>query len=212
MVRRLMAPALDASDALDTWWTGIFEHDKAEDVDLRLGELLNEIKFSDHASIVLVSHSNLIRALLSRRLHSSVRSAKPELARQAGECKLANCTVLRLELDFRKDLSECIVDIAAVFDGQFEASKPKVGVLQQKRSRTPPRRPKTNVRQASSPLVGRGAAADVAQRQKRSSSEAPKVSGTLVATGFAGNGARAPLSVVGEEDELNPLKTETMEV
>ena len=53
---------------------------KTNDGDVNAGvmsELLNEIKFSDARKLVVVSHSNLIRALLGRRLHSTVRSATP---------------------------------------------------------------------------------------------------------------------------------------
>ena len=122
VVKRLTAPSLDVSDALDRWWTGFFEYDRAEDVDMRLNELLNEVKFSEDSSIVIVSHSNLIKAVLSRRLHTSVRTKKPSLAREAAESKLANCNVVKVDLDFSLDITECIVDFALAFDSRFEES------------------------------------------------------------------------------------------
>jgi len=131
IVGRLLRPVLDASDASDEWWTGAFDKDKREDVDVRLNELLNSIKFAPASTIILVSHSNFFKYLLGRRLHKDLRARKPELARAAAELKMKNCALVRLEMDFSEDLNHCIVDMEPLFaddmgtvDGAFER-KPK---------------------------------------------------------------------------------------
>lgn len=97
-------------------------------MDLRLNELLNSIKFSKSSSLVLVSHSNLFRALLGRRLSNQFRQDSPELTKDAGDLKMKNCGLIRLELDFSLDLSQCIVELVPIFcdeSGVFEKEKVK---------------------------------------------------------------------------------------
>jgi hypothetical protein len=82
---------------------------------VRLNELLNAVKFAEASTLVLVSHSNMYRALLGQRLHQRLRVLKPELTRDAGALKMRNCAVVRLELDFTQDLANCIVAMAPLF-------------------------------------------------------------------------------------------------
>jgi hypothetical protein len=84
-------------------------------VNVRLSELLNAIKFAEASSLVLVSHSNLLRALMKRRLHPSLRLAQPFLAEAAGLRKLQNCALVKLELDFAQDLSHCVMALEPMF-------------------------------------------------------------------------------------------------
>jgi len=82
---------------------------------MRLNELLNAVKFAEASTVVLVSHSNFLRALMGRRLHSSLRAEQPTLAQMAGAQKLKNCALVRLELDFTQDLSASIVALEPMF-------------------------------------------------------------------------------------------------
>lgn len=122
-VAQLMATKMDFNDAVDCWWTAALQADKDDDVDERINELLNDIRFSQARSIILVSHSNLFRALLKRRASPTLKDGpKGGLARQCGKVKLDNCSMVRLELDFTEALSECIVDVDLILGARFEAS------------------------------------------------------------------------------------------
>ena len=96
---------------------------------MRLNELLNAIKFSSGETLVLFSHSNILKELMGRRVNKELRAAKPDLTRTAGKCKLNNCSVVRLDLDFTMDLAHCIVGLEPLFvrDGSdaFERHKAK---------------------------------------------------------------------------------------
>ena len=91
-------------------------------VNMRLNELLNAVKFAEASTVVLVSHSNLLRALMGRRLHPSLRDEKPALTQIAGAQKLKNCAIVRLELDFTQDLSNGVMALEPMFVDQPEAA------------------------------------------------------------------------------------------
>ena len=158
-VDQLMRPKLDTRDAHDEWWTGAFASDHKEDVDVRLNELLNAIKFASGSTLVLVSHSNICRALLGRRVLHDLTAAKPELTASAKAHKMKNCAMVRIELDFTRDLRDCIVDMEPLFvenGDAFERKHPRRGA-------SPARQP-SGARGLSLPRKGSSASFLLSQR------------------------------------------------
>mmetsp|Transcript_2882 Transcript_2882/g.3301 ORF Transcript_2882/g.3301 Transcript_2882/m.3301 type:complete len:217 (-) Transcript_2882:205-855(-) len=116
---------IDFNDTEDMWWTSSTAADDTNDINMRLNELLNTIKFSRSSNIVLVSHSNLFRALFDRRTHPRLKSSDESVALKAGTVKMNNCAMMRVELDFRLKITDCIVDMQLVFGSSFEDTSPK---------------------------------------------------------------------------------------
>lgn len=82
---------VDAGDAAAPWWSENAEDGPA--VERRLGDLLGSLCFSPAESSILVTHSNLLRALFRAE-------APPDIADAFGHRKLDNCGVVAIEVDF----------------------------------------------------------------------------------------------------------------
>jgi len=88
-----MLAAFDASTAQGRWWSGFREPRAA--MRARLGRLLR----SGHGSQVLVSHCMLIRQLFIDFASPNFEVRQPDWLTQVRTRSLANCGVLRLQLD-----------------------------------------------------------------------------------------------------------------
>jgi len=196
IVDSLLSPKLDAGDALDEWWTSAFNKDKTEDVDVRLNELLNSIKFSQSSSLVLVSHSNLFRALLGRRVANTLRDRSPELCKEAADHKMRNCAVIRLEIDFSLDLTQCITELIPLFCDEFGVFESKEKAMLEKS-----RHSASRSRHASSPPRSSAPASTLSETEGTSSFGRSQSSFTL--QGNSGGGSGPQGSMMKKASSLN---------
>ena len=91
--------ALDDLEARSRWWSaGPEGASGVAGVSQRLGDLFDQLRYSNAETIVLVGHSHLFRELL--KLHLCDSKIDPGLAADLRKKKLSNCGVARLELDF----------------------------------------------------------------------------------------------------------------
>ena len=68
------------------------EAESKEQLRLRMEELVQQIRYAPHETIVLVGHSHFFRALFQRYLHADVARKEPELAKQLCEEVAARAT------------------------------------------------------------------------------------------------------------------------
>ena len=99
---RLNRVELDLSDVQNQWWLGSKESEQA--VAERMEELLCQIRFSPHGSLVLVGHSHYFREMCRRcrapacTIHDAAGSAVDAADLEAK--KLSNGGIAKLELDW----------------------------------------------------------------------------------------------------------------
>ncbi|KAL1520503.1 hypothetical protein AB1Y20_022082 [Prymnesium parvum] len=113
---QVVAPAVDHLEAERRWWEHSSETEQM--VGERIDALLEQVRHSAEASIVLVGHSYFFRQLLRAQLHPSFAQRFPERARALTEGKLAHCAIACCELDFDAD-AHVVVEatvLRAVFD------------------------------------------------------------------------------------------------
>ena len=82
------------------WWVASVE--SKEQVKLRIEELIHQIHYSPHDTIIVVGHSHFFRAMFQRFLHSEVQRRSPDLARILCEDVLPNCGVASCQFDFTR--------------------------------------------------------------------------------------------------------------
>ena len=107
--------SFDDIEVRGRWWSaGPEAATGAAGVQQRLGDLLDQIKYSPAETVVLVGHSHFFRELLRAQLDPSFAEREPTLTAQLKSRKLSNCGVARLELDFEAAPSTPIVDVRLV--------------------------------------------------------------------------------------------------
>eukprot|EP00316_Scyphosphaera_apsteinii_P020048 CAMPEP_0119331740 /NCGR_PEP_ID=MMETSP1333-20130426/81294_1 /TAXON_ID=418940 /ORGANISM="Scyphosphaera apsteinii, Strain RCC1455" /LENGTH=625 /DNA_ID=CAMNT_0007341413 /DNA_START=54 /DNA_END=1931 /DNA_ORIENTATION=+ len=112
-LERLKQLGVDPLEVQEAWWCDGVESESQ--LDARLLELMDQIRFADASSIVIVAHSHLFRAIFKRFLHPTVFHRSPELAQRLQSTSVPNGTVLDCELDFMcspfllKNVSEIVV-------------------------------------------------------------------------------------------------------
>ena len=76
----------------------------------RQQDLLRKLMFTEAQSIVVVGHSLYIRKLFDQYVSGSSKEGENgDLMRDLGKFKLANCAVVKCEMDFTFGLDGCIV-------------------------------------------------------------------------------------------------------
>ena len=102
------------------WWSTNPEPEK--EYMARIDELLTQLQYSPHDSILLVAHSDTLQELLRSHLHEDARETHAELVAQlaskdgAPPCSLVCCT-----LDFRRGNAKPITDLALLGDALRKA-------------------------------------------------------------------------------------------
>jgi len=97
----------------EQWWTEGSAETK-EQVQARMREFMTQLLYSPDHNIVVVGHSHFFRAVLAGYMSEEFREQDPEFAKKLASAKLANCGVLRLELDPARG-----VDGGPIVDAKF---------------------------------------------------------------------------------------------
>lgn len=95
--------ALDDTEVQSKWWSTVPEG--KEGVSQRMAALVRQIQYSSAEVILLVGHSHFLRELMKEQLRDNFVSKEPALAAQLKKCKLSNCGIARLDLEFDDDVA-----------------------------------------------------------------------------------------------------------
>ena len=108
------AAAVDTAEVESQWWSGSAEGDReyAE----RLRELLAQVQYSSHDSIVIVGHGELFQQLLADHAHPAVRERQPGAIDALLSEPIAHCAVVWCCLDFQRGAARPITDVAVMSD------------------------------------------------------------------------------------------------
>ena len=85
---------MDHNDAVGQWWTGREDIDSKEEVDERMTDFFDAMRFDPSDVCVVVTHSLFIREMLGRFVSPAFEAAAPVLVRRMREHKLENCGCL----------------------------------------------------------------------------------------------------------------------
>jgi len=105
-MRGLQAVSIDQSEVAEPWWSEQPESD--EQMDVRIGTLLQQIKHAPADAIVVVGHSHFYRAFCQRVLHPVLRRRETEMVDRLQTTSIPNGTLLCLELDFDREPYVCV--------------------------------------------------------------------------------------------------------
>jgi broad specificity phosphatase PhoE len=101
---------LEPFDAADLWWTPGVNSDDAQAVNLRFESFLGALRYHvpGRCKLIVVTHSNFIRAFCARYTTAQARVRAPLLEKLATS-RLANATVVALDISFASpdDTSQC---------------------------------------------------------------------------------------------------------
>ena len=118
--KALSAVPLDLSQVQNRWWLGSKESE--QHVGERIEELVSQVRFSPHSSIVLVGHSHYFREVL-RRCRSPAGCTLTDAAgitidpADADAKKLSNAGIARLDFDFTSE--KPITSVRLLFNTQL---------------------------------------------------------------------------------------------
>ena len=97
-MRALEQLQLTLSEVERTWWASLPETDREHQA--RVQEILTQVQYSPHDSIVLVAHTGLFVELASRHAAPHVREQQPGVLRALAAGQVAPCAVAWFALDF----------------------------------------------------------------------------------------------------------------
>lgn len=98
----VVRPVIDSNDAQEEWWTALEIQESKGDVNLRLKELWNYLRYSsgekqeDASAVILVGHSHFFRQMMREYLSAEYREKEPEWTTDLDEKKLDNAACLRI--------------------------------------------------------------------------------------------------------------------
>lgn len=120
-VDAIMKTHLHVNDAQLPWWTPQSTFDSKADVDKRVDEVLNFIRYEEFETAIFVGHSLFFKRLCSRHVSHELLRNRPELAANLKKHKLSNATVLAATIRFSDDKSTRprIKDAELMFGGRF---------------------------------------------------------------------------------------------
>jgi broad specificity phosphatase PhoE len=103
--QEVLKPTIDFNDAQEQWWTALEVQESKSDVNLRLKELWNYLRYGtekDHVTqedasvVILVGHSHYFRQLLRENLSPEYREREMEWTTELSQKKLDNAACLRI--------------------------------------------------------------------------------------------------------------------
>ena len=105
---------VDASEVEVPWWHMDGSGESDEDVERRVRGLARQILFSDAETIVIVTHSLLIREIFATLLAPSFCDREPQLSSRLQREKVRNCELVRCVFDFGQQGAACLMPIVQV--------------------------------------------------------------------------------------------------
>lgn len=114
---------MDHNDAVGQWWTGREDIDSKEEIDERMTDFFDSMRFDPSDVCVVVTHSLFIREMLGRFVSPAFEAAAPVLARRMREHKLENCGCLGIDVVFDDAGTPAVVDAKLMFGSDFVGGK-----------------------------------------------------------------------------------------
>eukprot|EP00908_Phaeocystis_cordata_P003897 Transcript_14274.p2 GENE.Transcript_14274~~Transcript_14274.p2 ORF type:complete len:265 (-),score=144.16 Transcript_14274:1001-1795(-) len=105
---------LNIAEVERAWWSSLPETDK--EYQQRAQELLTQVQFSPHDSIVLVAHTGLFVELAARHAAEDVREQQHGTLRALAAGQVEPCAVAWFSLDFNQAGSRPVTDVALLND------------------------------------------------------------------------------------------------
>lgn len=120
-VEAIMKTKIHENDAQLPWWTPPSTFDSKGDVDKRIEEVLNFIRYEDFETAIFVGHSLFFKRLCSKHVSAELERNRPELANNMKKHKLSNASMLAVTLRFsdNKAVRPRIKDAELMFGGRF---------------------------------------------------------------------------------------------
>jgi broad specificity phosphatase PhoE len=115
--KQFMVP-MDVHDAGTEWWTRTEDQDSKEEIENRLLDFLNTVRYTPGESIIAVGHSLFSRELCRRFQSTEFAKANPAIAKLMRKKKLNNGACLALEMDFSGSRPR-ILDAELMFGSSF---------------------------------------------------------------------------------------------
>jgi broad specificity phosphatase PhoE len=110
---------MDYFDAFGQWWTAREDIDVKEEVDERMTDFFDTMRFDPSDTCVVVTHSLFIRETLARFTSPALEASAPVLSRRMREHKLENCGVLGVDVVFDEAGTPAVVDAKLMFGSDF---------------------------------------------------------------------------------------------
>lgn len=118
VTRWMDAVEVNLGDATAPWWTPGNTYDSEKNIQSRIEDWLDFVRFHEAQTPVFVGHSLFFKAFYSRRMSAAFKRAKPELAAKMAKHKLGNAVMMYVEVDFSGKTPE-ITDAHILFGGGF---------------------------------------------------------------------------------------------
>jgi len=109
---------VNVGDAASEWWTPGNTYESAAQVETRVQDWLDFVRYHEAETPIFVGHSLFYKAFYSKRMSAGFKAAKPELAAKLAKHKLGNAVLMYVEVDFSGEVPE-IADAHILFGGGF---------------------------------------------------------------------------------------------
>jgi len=108
-LEQIEASELDTVEAEARWWSDKTESER--DFQARVAELVSQIRYSPHESLVLVTHDDVFHELLGRHTHTSAHVRQGPLLKQMTSGSVPSCQLLWCCMDFGREHAQPITDV-----------------------------------------------------------------------------------------------------
>eukprot|EP01041_Mallomonas_annulata_P006382 gene6382-12905_t len=126
---RFMKTPIHINDANMPWWTPQSMSDSKEEVQRRVDDFLNFIRYSEVDTPIFVGHSLFFKAMYNCRISKALEANRPELAANMKKYKLDNANVMAITVgyidneDGETKPGSIILDADILFDGNLQVPK-----------------------------------------------------------------------------------------
>jgi len=101
---------ITTSEVESQWWSTNPEPEK--DFQARMQELLTQVQYAPHDSILLVAHNDTLQELLRNCLHEDAREQHADLVAHLAKEPAPPCSLIGFTLDFRRTGGKPITELA----------------------------------------------------------------------------------------------------
>ena len=111
-----LAAKLDVNDCVGQWWTPKDDVDTSDDVDERVDDVFDALRFDASDVALLVGHSLFLQRVARRFISPRLFESNPELATGLKERKLNNCGCVGMDVEWDETTgTPSIVDARLLF-------------------------------------------------------------------------------------------------
>eukprot|EP01041_Mallomonas_annulata_P015477 gene15477-32711_t len=116
------------------WWTPQSMSDSKEEVQRRVDDFLNFIRYSEVETPIFVGHSLFFKAMYSCRVSKALEANRPELAANMKKYKLDNANIMAITVGYINNLDDSktpkavILDADILFDGTLQVPRRRLSI------------------------------------------------------------------------------------